>query len=358
MPLLQSSAALGFLLAMEAAGQSTSELQTMIETLKAEHESAMSHMWLILCGALVMFMHAGFAMLESGCCREGFVQSVLEKNLLNCCVSTVGWWMFGWGLAYGNVPEGGFGGSEEFFSLGFLKFGEDGAIDPRSHGLDGNLSWFFQWAFCMTSATIVSGAVAERLQLGGYCVFCIVMTSIIYPVVVSWTWYSGGFLYNWEYMDFAGSGIVHLTGGIGAVVGTAIVKPRTGRFDPGKEDEFAPHDIPMIVLGTIILWFGWYGFNCGSTLGMDEGSGYMAAVVALNTTIAPAFGGMVVTFARRAQAPYKWMTTETCGGILAGLVSITAGCGCVHPWASVVIGCVGGVFYMLAAYLLVKLKID
>jgi Amt family ammonium transporter len=114
----------------------------------------------------------------------------------------------------------------------------------------------------------------------------------------------------------------------------------------------------MIVLGTIILWFGWYGFNCGSTLGMSEGSGYMAAVVAVNTTIAPAFGGMVVTFARRAQAPHKWMTTETCGGILAGLVSITAGCGNVHPWASVVIGCVGGVLYMLAADLLVKMQID
>jgi len=325
--------------------------------------SAMSHAWLILCGALVMFMHAGFSMLEAGCCRAGFAQSVLAKNLLNCCVSTLGWMVLGFPIAYGNL----FGGCDAYDTCPV--FGA--AMTPQGVTLpdgtecasciektDGPLTWFFQWAFCMTSATIVSGAVAERLQIGGYCVFCIVMTSIIYPVVVSWTWYSGGFLYNWEYMDFAGSGIVHLTGGIGAVVGTAIVKPRTGRFDPGKEEEFAPHDIPMIVLGTIILWFGWYGFNCGSTLGMDEGSGYMAAVVALNTTIAPAFGGMVVTFARRAQAPYKWMTTETCGGILAGLVSITAGCGCVHPWASVVIGCVGGVFYMLAADLLVKLKID
>jgi Amt family ammonium transporter len=114
----------------------------------------------------------------------------------------------------------------------------------------------------------------------------------------------------------------------------------------------------MIVLGTIILWFGWYGFNCGSTLGMNEGSGYMAAVVAVNTTIAPAFGGLVVTLARRAQAPYKWMTTETCGGILAGLVSITAGCGNVHPWSAVIIGSFGGVFYVLAADTLVKFQID
>jgi len=114
----------------------------------------------------------------------------------------------------------------------------------------------------------------------------------------------------------------------------------------------------MIVLGTIILWFGWYGFNCGSTLSMNEGAGYMAGIVAVNTTIAPAFGGMVVTFIRRAQAPYKWMTTETCGGILAGLVSITAGCGNVHPWASVIIGSLGGVFYVFAADLLVKMQVD
>jgi Amt family ammonium transporter len=183
------------------------------------------------------------------------------------------------------------------------------------------------------------------------------MTSIIYPVVVSWTWNSDGFLYQWGYMDFAGSGIVHLTGGIGALIGTVMVKPRTGRFD-GNEDDFAPHDVPMIVLGTIILWFGWYGFNCGSTLSMGMHQGYVAGIVAVNTTIAPAFGGMVVTFIRRSQEPYKWMTTETCGGILAGLVSITAGCGNVHPWASVIIGSVGGVLYVFAADLLVKYEVD
>jgi Amt family ammonium transporter len=322
---------------------------------KAGYESAMSHAWLIICGALVMFMHAGFSMLEAGCCRAGFAQSVLAKNLLNCCVSTLGWLVLGFPIAYGNM----FGGCDAFpscpvFGMGLTPQGDDSIIDTSR----GPLDWFFQWAFCMTAATIVSGAVAERLQIGGYCVFCMVMTSIIYPVVVSWTWYSGGFLYQANYMDFAGSGIVHLTGGIGALVGTILVKPRSGRFDPAREQDFAPHDVPMIVLGTIILWFGWYGFNCGSTLGMSEGSGYMAAIVAVNTTIAPAFGGMVVTFARRAQAPYKWMTTETCGGILAGLVSITAGCGNVHPWAAVVIGSIGGVLYMLAADLLVKMQVD
>jgi Amt family ammonium transporter len=322
---------------------------------KAGTDKAMSHTWLIICGALVMFMHAGFSMLEAGCCRAGFAQSVLAKNLLNCCVSTLGWLVLGFPLAYGGIlwaEDGCYWEGCGVFGSGLTAFGDDGVIAYD----DGPLSWFFQWAFCMTAATIVSGAVAERLQIGGYCVFCLMMTSIIYPVVVSWTWNSDGFLYQAGYMDFAGSGIVHLTGGIGALIGTVMVKPRTGRFD-GNEDDFAPHDVPMIVLGTIILWFGWYGFNCGSTLSMGMHQGYVAGIVAVNTTIAPAFGGMVVTFIRKAQMG-KWMTTETCGGILAGLVSITAGCGNVPPWASVVIGSLGGVFYVVAADLLVKMQVD
>merc|ERR1719399_2528688 len=360
MPLLQSSAALGFLLAMEAAGQSTSELQTMIETLKAEHESAMSHMWLILCGALVMFMHAGFAMLESGCCRAGFVQSVLEKNLLNCCVSTLGWWLFGWAFAYGGVPQYGFIGSSEFASVGanFLEFDEDSGVITAG---DGNLNWFFQWAFCMTSATIVSGAVAERLQLGGYCIFCFIMTSFVYPVVVAWTWSCAGWL-NYigaGYYDFAGSGIVHLCGGAGAIVGCKIIGPRTGRYDENTDQTmFEPHNVSLVVLGTIILWFGWYGFNCGSTLAMDgAGSGQLAAQVAVNTTLSPAFAGLLTSFVRRYQTG-RWSAVSTCGGILGGLVSITAGCGSVRPFSAVIIGCIGGIMYMLAGDMMVRFKID
>jgi Amt family ammonium transporter len=346
-----------------------SELQTMIESLKAEHEVAMSHMWLILCGALVMFMHAGFAMLESGCCRSGFVQSVLEKNLLNCCVSTIGWWAFGWAFAYGDVPENGFIGSAEFFSVGkqgapvegvddtlyFLDFSGD-AISAG----DNNLNWFFQWAFCMTSATIVSGAVAERLQLGGYCIFCFVMTSFVYPVVVAWTWSCRGWL-NYVgagYMDFAGSGIVHLCGGMGALVGAKIVGPRDGRFVEGVDQEkFEAHNVSFIVLGTFILWFGWYGFNCGSTLGMSESAGRLAAQVAMNTTLSPAISGLIVTFTMRFRTG-RWSAISMCGGILGGLVSITAPCGSVTPGSALIIGAIGGLVYMLASDLLPKLGID
>jgi len=324
--------------------------------------------WLILCGAMVMFMHAGFAMLECGCCRAGFAQSVLEKNLLNCCVSTIGWWLTGWAFAYGGVPENGFIGRTEFFSISteasreitgtnFLEIGADGTISAG----DNQLNWFFQWAFCMTSATIVSGAVAERLQLGGYCIFCFLMTAFIYPVVVAWTWSCSGWL-NYVgagYMDFAGSGIVHLTGGMGALVGAKIVGPRTGRFDENVDQEkFVGHSVPFIVLGTVILWFGWYGFNCGSTLGMSESKGRLAAQVAMNTTLSPAISGLVVTFTMRYRMGH-WNTVSMCGGILAGLVSITAGCGSVTPISALIIGAIGGLVYMLASDVLPKyLHID
>jgi Amt family ammonium transporter len=209
----------------------------------------------------------------------------------------------------------------------------------------------------MTSATIVSGAVAERLQLGGYCIFCTVMTTVVYPIVVAWTWSGTGWLnkIGAGYMDFAGSGIVHLTGGTGALVGAAIVGPRHGRYE--RPEEFAPHNVAFVVLGTVILWFSWYGFNCGSTLGMNAEKAQLAAQVAVNTTLSPAFAGLTSTLVQRYRSG-KWSTVATCGGLLGGLVSITAPCGNVNAWSAVVIGIVGGLVYLGSAALLPKLKLD
>merc|ERR1719506_3083164 len=222
--------------------------------------------------------------------------------------------------------------------------------------------WFFQWAFCVTAATIVSGGVAERLQLGGYLLFTSWMTAIIYPTVGAMTW-GGGFLYDMGYSDFAGSGIVHLTGGVGALVGAAVTKPRLGRFDEEGMDPngpYAPHNVPNAALGTLILWFGWYGFNCGSTLYMSGfGDAQSAGLVAVNTTLAPAGGGIAALILRRFVLEPKMLTvTAVCGGILAGLVSITAGCGNIHPRAAFPVGFIGGIIYCLASDLLQKLKID
>jgi len=336
---------------------------------------AMDHMWLVICGALVMMMQSGFAMVECGACRAKNVQSILLKNIMDVCVGTLGWWIFGWSFAYGGPDEDGDGyldngfiGDSGYFGMGF---GETDASGTQSAGLSGSattkqLNWFFQWAFCGAAATIVSGGVAERIMFPPYMVFSFLMTAFIYPVVVAWTWGYGWLasMNDVGFMDFAGSGIVHMTGGVGALVAAAIVGPRDGRFDPARQEEFETHNVPLIVLGTFILWFGWYGFNCGSTLSMHTASsGAMAAHVAMNTTLSGASGGLVVMLLRygmhmKLTGSPKYDLPGMCNGILAGLVSITAGCATVECGSAVLIGTLGGFIMQGASSLVKTIKVD
>eukprot|EP00438_Fugacium_kawagutii_P009461 Skav202072 [mRNA] locus=scaffold1138:758631:772677:- [translate_table: standard] len=218
------------------------------------------------------------------------------------------------------------------------------------------MRWFFQWAFCTAGATIVSGAVAERVKSPTYAAFAFFMTSFIYPVVVAWTW-GGGWLskiFDVGYIDFAG--VVHLCGGVAGLAGTYILGPRTGRFT--NPDAFECHNLPLVVLGTFALWFGWYGFNPGSTLTMKSGGdGALAAQVAMNTTLAAAAGGITV-FVLRYVSTKMYDVGALCNGILTGLVSITAGCGNMESGSAVATGVVGGLVYQAASMLLQKLKID
>jgi len=231
-------------------------------------------------------------------------------------------------------------------------------------------NWFFQGAFCATGGTIVSGAIAERTKLKGFGIYIVLMTSIIYPIVAYWGWSGSGFLsytdeagesvssFGPAYKDFAGSGIVHLVGGIGAIVGAICVGPRKGRWE-GKED-FGADNIPFCVLGTFCLWFGWYGFNPGSTLSMKtKDDAYIAGLVAVNTTLAPCMAGLVVFFLRAHVCQPKLLDVGGfCNGILAGLVSITAGCAFVKPWEACIIGLIGGLLYQASSMTLQKLRID
>merc|ERR1719240_1723090 len=265
----------------------------------------MDHMWLLVCGTFVMFMQAGFAMLEAGTCRSKNVQNILLKNLMDVCVGTVAWYVMGWSLAYGGdtqTPEswkdgtfeecdmeenpggcgdgyadnGFIGGKIHWFGMGFLGSGKDadkdwaeGSINPLKYGGGQAYLWFFQWAFCTAAATIVSGGVAERVRFPPYAVFSFLMSGFIYPVVVCCTW-GYGWLETFKkdengdpiagYIDFAGSSVVHLTGGVGALCGAFVVGARTGRFDEKVDQSiFTPHSQPLVVLGTFILWMGWYG---------------------------------------------------------------------------------------------------
>jgi Amt family ammonium transporter len=333
-----------------------------IAQMQADFGEALDTIWMLLATMLVFFMHAGFSMLESGTVRVKNVQNILTKNLLVVCLGFLCWWALGYGFAFGVVNENPnkFMGASEMFMDGF------GDTKGKYR------FWLFQGAFCATGATIVSGAMAERTTLKSFIPFTILMTTLIYPIVVYWGWSGSGMLSYTDdkgesksvvgpaLIDFAGSGLVHLTGGVAALCGAAIVGPRHQRFDPAAASEFTVHSVPFCVLGTFFLWFGWYGFNAGSTGSMhDAATANTAGLVAVNTTLAPCIAGMVVFGLRALVLEPKLLDVGAfCNGILAGLVSITAGCAVVKSWESILIGLIGGLVYQGTSMLMLKLEID
>mmetsp|Transcript_21587 Transcript_21587/g.68195 ORF Transcript_21587/g.68195 Transcript_21587/m.68195 type:complete len:461 (+) Transcript_21587:123-1505(+) len=338
-----------------------------MQAVRDDYNEAMDTIWMLLAALLVFFMHAGFSLLEAGSVRAKNAQNILAKNLIVVTVGFLCWWAFGFPLALGAPEEPNtFAGSTGWFMDGF----KDDQTMYRG--------WFFQGAFCATAATIVSGAMAERTQLKGFVVYTMMMTSVIYPIVVYWGWSGEGWLSNADggpadgppYIDFAGSGIVHMVGGVGALCGCVIVGPRRGRFvaedvepfEAGQRPEdFTPHNVPFLVLGTFCLWFGWYGFNPGSTGSMhDAETAVTAGRVAVNTTLSPCAAGLLVFLLRaKVVSPKALDVGGFCNGILAGLVAITAGCNVAEPWEAVIIGFLGGLIYQGTSMLVWKLlKVD
>ncbi|MGE3845005.1 MAG: ammonium transporter [Vicinamibacterales bacterium] len=307
--------------------------------------------WLLIAGTLVIFMQAGFALVEAGFVRTKNVVNILMKNVLDACFGAMVYFAFGFALAYGAS-----GTATEWFGWGgfFLHDRADYAF------------FFFQFAFAATAATIVSGGMAERTKFSSYIVYTCCITGIIYPIVSHWIWDGSGWLsaFNADFMtptgmvDFAGSTVVHSVGGWAALAGIMVVGPRTGRFGPGgKITAFPGHSIPLGVLGVFILWIGWYGFNPGSTLGLSGGFADIAARVAVTTTLGAAAGGVSATV-------FSWLKTGKSdaglilNGVLGGLVAITAPCATVEPWAAIVIGGVAGVIIVYGVALLDTLKLD
>ena len=310
-------------------------------------------------------MQAGFAMLEAGIVQPKNSTNILFKNMIDASMAAMAFWLLGYGIAYGVDDGQGFIGTKEQFAIGLDKAG----INNTNQGWEG---WFFQWAFAGAAATIVAGSVCERTKIEAYFVYSIILTAFIYPVVVHWGWGSG-FLSAWGantgplfskkagestgMIDFAGSGIVHMVGGVSGLMGAIVVGPRKGRFVNGEVVELFEGNKILQSLGTFILWFGWYGFNCGSTLMISQDTGGLAGKVAVTTTIAAAAGAIVATFLSK-------MITGTydislgLNGVLAGLVSITANCSVVDPWHAIFIGAIGAIFLFIGHYALFKLKID
>jgi len=321
-------------------------------------QSAVDTTWVLLTGFLVFFMQTGFAMLETGLIRQTSAVNALLENFIDAGITAVAFWAVGFGIAFG-TSAGGLIGTDNFFLSGAMTL-KDGAITYNRVAAYPNLDvltfFFFQFAFAATASTITTGAMAERTDYVGDLIYSAIMGAISYPVIVHWIW-GGGWLAQMGFHDFAGSTVVHTVGGITAIVGAAMLGPR--RFRWGKDGKWQPlppaHNLGLATIGTMILWFGWYGFNPGSTLG--TGNTGLIGLVTLNTTLGAA-GGTIACMLFQYMRSKKWDLVYTLNGSLAGLVAITAGCAFVAPWAALVIGLVAGVVVVLAADFIERIRID
>ncbi|WP_319563153.1 ammonium transporter [Marispirochaeta sp.] len=299
--------------------------------------------WVLLAAFLVFFMQAGFGMVEAGFIRAKNTANILTKNFLDFCMASIAFFILGYGLMFGN--GNGFIGFSGFFMIG----AESGADVPLY------AFWLFQAAFVGAAATIVAGGMAERMKFSAYLIYSFIVSALVYPVIGHWVW-GGGWLAELNFADFAGSAVVHTTGGVAALVGTIILGPRRGKYrSDGKPNVLGSHNIPIAALGVFILWFGWFGFNPGSSLGVGDGS--LIALVAINTNLAAAAGaiGAMITVWIKVGKPDLSLIMN---GALAGLVAITAPCAFVSPVSAIIIGGIGGFLVVVATLGLDDLKID
>jgi Amt family ammonium transporter len=303
-------------------------------------------MWVLLTGFLVFFMQLGFAILETGMIRQTAAVNALIENFLEAGIGIIVWWLVGFGIAFGVDNGSGLIGTT-LFAPGF---------DTADTIYYGNISvltmFFFQFAFAATASTITTGAMAERTDFVGHLVYTIVITGFIYPVVVHWVW-GGGWLFQNGFFDFAGSNVVHTVGGVIALVGAGMLGPRKGKVW-GKI--IPPHNLGLALIGTMILWFGWYGFNPGSTLGAVGVTGTIG-IVTLNTSLGAGAGALAALFFQFFRTG-KWDLPATLNGSLAGLVAVTGGCAFISFPAAIIVGVVGGILLILWGDVLEKIKID
>jgi Amt family ammonium transporter len=309
-------------------------------------------LWILITASLVFWMQAGFAFVEAGLTRAKNTTNILFKNLIDFVFATLAFWAFGYAFMYGSTAAGWIG------TTGFFTDATLGDVV----GVPVLAFWFFQLVFAGTAATIVSGAMAERTKFSSYLIYSFFISAIIYPIAGHWIW-GGGWLWTLPFgagfRDFAGSTVVHSIGGWLALIGAITLGPRIGRFArDGKPNAIPGHSISLTVLGVFILWLGWFGFNPGSQLAIHGGNADAVSLVAVNTNLAAAAGGLVAMIVAWLFVTKKPDLPTTLNGVLAGLVAITAPCAYVTPAYSLLIGAIGGVIVVYGAILLEKLKID
>ena len=311
-----------------------------------------NNVWMMICTALVFFMHTGFAFLEIGLTRQKNTINILFKNIFIITSGLLLYYVGGFNLMYPGFAEG---------SAGFIDFAGFG-IAPPENGMtaeyaDGGYTWWtdflFQGMFAATAATIVSGAVAERMKIGPFMVFTLIYVGLIYPIAGSWKW-GGGFLDQMGFYDFAGSTLVHSVGGWAALVAVWLLGPRIGKFKNGKPQAIPGHNIPLATAGVLILWLGWFGFNGGSVLSADP---ELTSLTLVTTCLAAAAGGVVAALVSFLK--YKNLDlTMFLNGILGGLVGITAGADVMTPESAIIIGGIAGAIIVFAVALVDAIKLD
>lgn len=314
-------------------GTSTAE----VSTIESEDLTDLDFVWILICAFLVMFMQLGFTLLEAGAVRYKNTLNIMFKNFVDFCLGAIVWYVFGWAITAAPDDEW----SNEYWGTG----------DMMLKNTDDYLHWFFSMVFAATAATIVSGAVAERCTLTAYLCYSFFITAWIYPVVVYWVWSGTGILSQgkeYQLIDFAGSGVVHMVGGFSGLMGSIMIGPRKGNR--------VPHSVSFQVMGVFILFFGWFGFNCGSTLSARGNMKTAARVAACTTLSAAASGLMSVFLSLKVEGVLS--VERMCNGILAGLVSITAGCHVVEAWGAIFIGAIGAIVYYATSHLIIYMGID
>lgn len=324
------------------------------DAVPAASQTGVDTAWVLVTGFLVFFMQCGFAMLETGLIRQTSAVNALLENFIDAGITAVAFWAVGFGIAFG-TSSGGLFGTSNFFLSDAVQFADGAVAYAKTGTIDTLTFFFFQFAFAATASTITTGAMAERTDYIGDLIYSAIMGAISYPVVVHWVW-GGGWLFQQGFHDFAGSTVVHTVGGVTAIVGAYMLGARKLRWKDGKWQPLQPaHNLGLATIGTMILWFGWYGFNPGSTLSV--GNSGLVGLVVLNTTLGAAGGTISCMFYQYLRTK-KWDLSATLNGSLAGLVAITAGCAFVAPWAALVIGLVAGVVVLLSIDLIERLHLD
>jgi Amt family ammonium transporter len=310
-------------------------------------QTNLDYVWTLVAAALVFFMQAGFAMVETGFTRAKNAVNIMMKNLMDFAVGSLAFWAIGFGLMFGATTTAWFG-TTGFFLSDFKVGGDPWVL----------AFWMFQVVFAATAATIVSGAMAERTRFSGYIIYSAVISALIYPIFGSWAWgslfHGNGWLEQLGFIDFAGSTVVHSIGGWAALAGALVLGPRTGKYGKdGKPRAIPGHNIPLAALGVFILWLGWFGFNPGSTTAGNTD----IAMIFVNTNLAAAAGAVLAMLTSWVifKKPEIGMSLN---GALAGLVGITAGCANVTPLSSIIIGAVAGTLVVLSVLFFDRIKVD